>query len=136
MAKVTGLGGVFLKSTGDHKKLLDWYRDILGLDVSEYGINFLYPNQFTLITFDDRESAKTTLNFTVDHLEDFMETMVNKSVKVIQEIKTYEYGKFAQIEDVLGNVVELWEPYEEVYKEMVRKEVEDASVLKDYNQSK
>ncbi|MDH8677414.1 hypothetical protein QE109_04600 [Fusibacter bizertensis] len=127
MARITGLGGVFLKSTGEHKKLLDWYRDTLGLDVSEYGINFLYPNQFTLITYDDRENAKTTLNFTVDNLEEFMETLVNKSVKVIQEIKTYEYGRFAQIEDVLGNVVELWEPYEEAYKEMVNKELEASS---------
>ena len=27
MAKVTGIGGVFFKSTNDHKKLAEWYRD-------------------------------------------------------------------------------------------------------------
>lgn len=127
MAKITGLGGAFLKVTGDAKKLLEWYGDVLGLDISDYGINFLVPNRFTLITFDDSESAKTTLNFTVDDLETFMLTVTDKGVKVIQEIKTYDYGKFAQIEDVLGNVVELWEPYDDAYREMVTKEIESMS---------
>lgn len=124
MAKITGLGGAFLKVTGDAKKLLDWYGDVLGLDISEYGINFLMPNQFTLITFDDNENAKSTLNFTVDNLDVFMKALTEKGVKVIQEIKTYDYGKFAQIEDVLGNVVELWEPFDGAYRDMVTKEIE------------
>ena len=25
MARITGIGGVFFKSTGDHKKLSEWY---------------------------------------------------------------------------------------------------------------
>jgi hypothetical protein len=31
MARVTGIGGVFFKSTSDHKRLAAWYRDNLGL---------------------------------------------------------------------------------------------------------
>ena len=30
MAKITGLGGVFLEMSGDTKKLMEWYRDVLG----------------------------------------------------------------------------------------------------------
>jgi hypothetical protein len=31
MAKVTGIGGVFFKSTNDHKALAEWYSKNLGI---------------------------------------------------------------------------------------------------------
>jgi hypothetical protein len=37
MARVTGIGGVFLKSTGDRARLSAWYRDNLGLQLEEWG---------------------------------------------------------------------------------------------------
>ena len=37
MARVTGIGGVFFKSTSDHKHLAAWYRDNLGLTLEEWG---------------------------------------------------------------------------------------------------
>ena len=37
MAKVTGIGGVFFKSTGDHKKLAEWYSTNLGLQLEPWG---------------------------------------------------------------------------------------------------
>ena len=37
MAKVTGIGGVFFKSTNDHKKLAEWYRQNLGLQLEPWG---------------------------------------------------------------------------------------------------
>ena len=37
MARVTGIGGVFFKSTSDHKRLAAWYRDNLGLALEEWG---------------------------------------------------------------------------------------------------
>jgi hypothetical protein len=71
MAKITGFGGIFLRTKSNTTKLLHWYRDALGLDITEYGINFLIPNEFALITYDNKED-KTLLNFTVDDLETFM----------------------------------------------------------------
>ena len=124
MSKITGIGGVFLNVVGDTKKLLDWYHDILGLDITEFGINFLVPNKFTLINFDNEEPAKFVLNFTVDNLDDFIATLKSKGVKILQEIEVYEYGKFARIEDILGNKVELWEPVDEAYIKMVETEIE------------
>lgn len=124
MSKITGIGGVFLNVVGDTKKLLDWYHDVLGLDITEFGINFLVPNKFTLITFDNEEPAKFVLNFTVDNLDDFIATLKSKGVKILQEIEVYEYGKFARIEDILGNKVELWEPVDEAYIKMVETEIE------------
>ena len=125
MPKITGIGGVFLNISGDVKRLLYWYHEILGLDITDYGINFLKPNKFTLITFDNKEQGRTILNFTVDNLDDFMASLKKKNVKVIQEIKVFEYGKFAQIEDILGNIIELWEPFDENYVKMVEKEISD-----------
>ena len=126
MGKITGLGGVFLELSGDTKKLMDWYRDVLGVDTTEYGINFLEPNKFTIISFNDCDGAeKTVLNFTVDDLGEFMESLKKKNVKVLQDIETYDYGKFARIEDVLGGIIELWEPFDEEYIKMVEKEIKE-----------
>ena len=37
MAKITGIGGVFFKSTGDHKRLSEWYASNLGLQLEDSG---------------------------------------------------------------------------------------------------
>src|SRR5262249_56492236 len=37
MAKVTGIGGVFFKSTNDHKKLAEWYHQNLGIQFESWG---------------------------------------------------------------------------------------------------
>src|ERR1043166_273766 len=37
MAKVTGVGGVFFKSKGDHKALAAWYQKHLGMPVESWG---------------------------------------------------------------------------------------------------
>ena len=37
MAKITGVGGVFFKSTGDREALAAWYRDHLGLPLVDFG---------------------------------------------------------------------------------------------------
>ena len=37
MAKVTGIGGVFFKSTNDHKKLAEWYSRNLGIELEPWG---------------------------------------------------------------------------------------------------
>lgn len=105
----------------DVKKLLVWYRDVLGLDVSEHGINFLTPNHFTLISFNSESGTK--INFTVDDLERFMEQLQRKGVKVLCEVKSTNFGKLAQIEDPAGNIVELWEPFDTEYTCMVRQEI-------------
>jgi hypothetical protein len=37
MAKITGIGGVFFKSTGDGAALAAWYRDHRGLALEDFG---------------------------------------------------------------------------------------------------
>ena len=37
MAKITGIGGVFFKAKTDNKALREWYKEHLGLELSEWG---------------------------------------------------------------------------------------------------
>lgn len=124
MAKITGIGGIFVKIQNEIQPLLRWYQEVLGLDITEYGLNFLTPNELTLITFD-KSDGETVLNFTVDNLDVFMEELKTKDVIIHQEIKEYDYGKFAQIKDPYGTTVELWETKKENYIKMVKKEMTD-----------
>lgn len=124
MAKITGIGGIFVKIQNEIQPLLRWYQEVLGLDITEYGLNFLTPNELTLITFD-KSDGETMLNFTVDNLDVFMEELKTKDVIIHQEIKEYNYGKFAQIKDPYGTTVELWETKKENYIKMVKKEMTD-----------
>jgi len=124
MSKITGIGGIFLNLDTDTEKLLKWYKDVLELDTSEYGINILEPNIFTLITFN-RSESDAILNFTVDDIEAFADKLKKKNVVIHKALDTYDYGKFLQIKDIAGNIIELWEPVEEVYKNMVTKEIKE-----------
>lgn len=123
MAKITGLGGVFIQLKSDVEKRLQWYHDVLGVDVSDYGVNFLTPNVFTLLTFNEADEPAVTLNFTVDHLEEFVNSLKEKDVKFLTDIKEFDYGKFVRIEDLDGYPVELWEPSHSNYAEMVETEI-------------
>lgn len=44
MKRVTGLGGVFFK-TSDPKKIREWYGKHLGLSIDEYGATFNWKEQ-------------------------------------------------------------------------------------------
>ena len=122
MAKVTGIGGVFLKHREGQKRLIKWYEEKLNITVSEFGLSFLEPNLFTLISFNRKNNHEAILNFTVDNLDELMDDLKEKNVKIISEVKEYSYGKFSLIKDLLGNVIELWEPYPEAYLKMVEEE--------------
>lgn len=126
MAKVIGLGGVFVHFKGDMKELFDWYEHNLGLSFSSYGSGFIEGEQLMVISF--RRSDKSDapyLNFRVDNLEEMIQSLKSQKIEIIDDIKEYEYGKFATIKDPFDNVLELWQAYSEPYKKMVEKELAD-----------
>jgi len=43
-----------------------------------------------------------------------------EGVTVLDEIESYEYGKFVHIIDPEGNKIELWEPIDEVFDSGVK----------------
>ena len=124
MARVTGIGGVFFKSTSDHKRLGAWYRDNLGFALEDWGGAILKWSQdqakdggMTVWSVAERESkwfspseSSFMINYRVDDLTGLIAHLQQSGVKIVQGPETHENGKFAWIMDPDGNKVELWEP--------------------------
>ncbi len=122
MKKVTGIGGIFFKCN-DPQKMKDWYSQNLGLPVEQYGTMFRWRDA------DDPDKEGTTvwspfakdtkyfepskkdfmINYRVENIEALVEQLKNDGVTIIDEIATYDYGKFVHILDPEGNSIELWE---------------------------
>lgn len=126
--KVTGIGGIFFKCK-DPEKIKDWYKQNLGLNTNEYGAMFEFrqtndpekkgylqwsPFKEDTSYFEPSEK-QFMVNFRVEDLESLVEDLKNSGVQVVDEIATYDYGKFVHIMDPEGNKIELWEPIDEVF---------------------
>ncbi len=123
MKKVTGIGGIFFKCK-DTAAINDWYAKNLGFPVSDYGTMFNWKDA------DDPEKDGTTvwspfpdntksfepstkdfmINYRVENIEALVDELRSNGVTIVDEIKTYDYGKFVHILDPEGNAIELWEP--------------------------
>jgi predicted enzyme related to lactoylglutathione lyase len=124
MAKVTGIGGVFFKSNGDHAALAGWYRKHLGMSVEDWGGAILkWPDDkaedkgLTVWTVAAKDSkwfspsqSPFMINYRVDNLGELLAQLRAGGVEVIKGPESDENGKFAWIMDPDGNKVELWEP--------------------------
>ena len=53
------------------------------------------------------------INYRVQNIEGLVEKFKQNGVEVVDEIATYEYGKFVHIMDPEGNKIELWEPIDD-----------------------
>ena len=128
MKKVTGIGGIFFKST-DPGKMSEWYTKHLGIEMSENN-NFIFEwrdkeNPETIgqsvlaafpaaTTYFQPSTQNFMINYRVENLESLMEQLKESGVEVLGNIESYSYGKFGWILDPEGNKIELWEPVEEV----------------------
>ncbi|MBL7870310.1 MAG: VOC family protein [Cyclobacteriaceae bacterium] len=125
MKRVTGLGGVFFK-TSDPKKIKEWYGTHLGLPIDEYGASFKW------IDIDNKEAKEPALtawspfardtkyfepsekqfmfNYRVENLVELLKVLKEEGVEIVGEMQEFPYGKFGWIMDPEGNKIELWEP--------------------------
>lgn len=124
MARVTGIGGVFFKSTSDNKRLAEWYRDNLGMVLEDWGGAILkWPEDqaedsgLTVWHVAERESkwfspstSSFMINYRVDDLTALLAQLERNGVDVVAGPDSEENGTFAWIMDPDGNKVELWEP--------------------------
>jgi predicted enzyme related to lactoylglutathione lyase len=124
MAKVTGIGGVFMKSKGKGSALAAWYRDNLGLDLESWGGAILkWPEDkaedggVTVWSAADSETkwfspseSSFMINYRVDNMDDMLEHLKQNGVEIQKGPESHENGKFAWIIDPDGNKLELWEP--------------------------
>lgn len=124
MARVTGIGGVFLKARGDAQKLAQWYETHLGLKLEDFGGAILQWSDdmaedggatvWTTSAPDSDWFSPSTSTFMINYRVDDMDGMVAQlraaGVEIIQGPESHENGRFVWIMDPEGNKVELWEP--------------------------
>ncbi len=124
MARVTGIGGVFIKSTSDNKRLAAWYRDNLGLVLEDWGGAVLKWPEDTAddggatvwhVAAPDSEwfspsRSSFMINYRVDDMAALLAHLEQNGVEILKGPDTDFNGTFAWVMDPDGNKVELWEP--------------------------
>jgi predicted enzyme related to lactoylglutathione lyase len=122
-AKVTGVGGIFFFADNP-KETREWYAKNLGLEVNEWGATFQSrnadnPDELNYLQWSPFKSGDEyfqpskkhfMINYRVQNIEGLVVKLKEQGVTVLDEITTYDYGKFVHIMDPEGNKVELWEP--------------------------
>lgn len=121
---MTGIGGVFFKSTGDRKALVEWYHKHLGVQLEPFGGSiFRWPDDtandkgLTVWHVADAGSkwfapsnSPFMINYRVDDLDQLLSDLRAAGVEVVDGPESHENGKFAWVMDPDGNKVELWQP--------------------------
>ena len=102
----------------------EWYKTNLGLNTNDYGATFEWYEET-----DSKKKAQTQwspfkettkyfepstrdymINYRVENLVALVDELKKNGVTILDNIETYDYGKFVHILDGEGNKVELWEP--------------------------
>ena len=122
--KVTGIGGIFFFSD-NLQETKEWYAKNLGLEINEWGSssfesrNLNRPDEINSLQWtpfkrgDDYFSPSKKefmINYQVQNLEGLVNKLKENGITILDNIATYDYGKFVHIMDVEGNKIELWEP--------------------------
>ena len=125
--KVTGIGGIFFFSDNP-AETREWYAKNLGLDVNDWGSTFEsrnidQPNEVNQLQWSPFKSGSEyfapskkefMINYRVQNIEDLVKNLRTNGVTILDELETFDYGKFIHIMDSEGNKIELWEPIDEV----------------------
>ncbi len=129
--KVTGVGGIFFKCA-DPDKMKEWYGANLGMKTNEYGSLFEFrksdsPEEKGYLQWSPFKETTTyfepskkdfMINYRVENLEEMVKDLKAAGVNVLDEIETFEYGKFVHILDPENNKIELWEPVDQVFTKL------------------
>jgi predicted enzyme related to lactoylglutathione lyase len=121
--KVTGIGGIFFFSDNP-KETKEWYAKNLGLEINEWGSTFesrniSNPDEITSLQWapfkkgSDYFAPSTKefmINYRVKNIEGLVKKLRENGVTILDDISSYDYGKFVHIMDTEGNKIELWEP--------------------------
>lgn len=121
--KVTGIGGIFF-FTDNPKETREWYNKNLGIESNDYGSSFESrnidkPEEINTLQWTPFKNGSDyfapskkefMINYRVQNIEGLVEQFKKNGVTVLDEIASYDYGKFVHIMDPEGNKIELWEP--------------------------
>jgi predicted enzyme related to lactoylglutathione lyase len=129
--KVTGIGGIFFFSD-DPEKAKDWYSKNLGLETTQWGSSFEFrnahrPEEINYLQWSPFQTGSDyfspskkefMINYRVQNIDGLVEKLRDNGVTIVDDIESYDYGKFVHIMDHEGNKIELWEPVDRVFTEM------------------
>jgi predicted enzyme related to lactoylglutathione lyase len=122
--RVVGIGGIFFKAR-DPEALRAWYRDHLGLAVTDWGGVVFEPaltspagRPSTLVwsifpaetPYFDPSTSPFMINYRVDDLDQVLAALRAEGCQVDERVESSEYGRFGWVADPEGNRLELWEP--------------------------
>jgi len=122
--KVTGIGGIFFISD-NLQETKDWYAKNLGIEINDWGSssfesrNINNPDEVESLQWtpfkkgDDYFSPSKKdfmINYRVQNIEALVHKLKENGVTILDDIATYDYGKFVHIMDTEGTKIELWEP--------------------------
>ena len=123
--KVTGIGGIFFFSDNP-KEAKEWYHKNLGIETNDYGSTFESrnvnnPGEINSLQWSPFKKGSEyfapskkefMINYRVQNIEELVKKLRDNGVTILDEMETFEYGKFIHIMDPEGNKIELWEPSE------------------------
>jgi predicted enzyme related to lactoylglutathione lyase len=122
--KVTGIGGIFFQSE-NLQETKDWYTKNLGIEINNWGSSSFEsrkldnPDEVTSLQWKPFKKGdeyfapskkEFMINYQVQNLAGLVEKFKANGVTILDEIVTYDFGKFLHILDSEGNKIELWEP--------------------------
>jgi predicted enzyme related to lactoylglutathione lyase len=119
MERVTGIGGVFFRSS-DPESLGRWYAEHLGIDEvphsygGEVWTQDAGPTVFAPFGAEHEGPplgpSGWGVNFRVSDLDAMVEQLRAAGTDVEVDAETYPNGRFAQLRDPEGNEIQLWQP--------------------------
>jgi hypothetical protein len=127
MAKVTGIGGVFIR-TEENKELIGWLKEHLNIPMQDWGGTQFYWREsknvnrqgYTVLNIAEIDSeyfAPSTLpimlNLRVDNLDEMLASLSQSGITPVQKFEDDPNGRFAHIMAPGGLKIELWEPIED-----------------------
>ncbi|MDY0143766.1 MAG: hypothetical protein RBR97_17915 [Bacteroidales bacterium] len=129
--KVTGIGGIFFFSENPNETK-NWYSENLGLEINEWGSSFEFrnanrPDEINYLQWSPFKKGSDyfapskkefMINYRVQNIEGLVNKLKENGVTIVDEIESFEYGKFVHIMDPEGNKIELWEPIDSVFTKM------------------
>jgi len=129
--KVTGIGGIFFFSENP-EQTRTWYAKHLGLEVNEWGSSFEFrnanrPDEINYLQWSPFKQGSEyfapskrefMINYRVQNIDGLVAKLREEGVTIVDEIETFDYGKFVHIMDAEGNKIELWEPVDSVFTDM------------------
>jgi len=129
--KVTGIGGIFFRSTNP-LEIRVWYGKNLGLAIDDYGSPFEFrnanrPEEINYLRWGPFEEGSEyftpsekefMINYRVQNIEGLVKKLRENGVTIVDSIEEFEYGKFVHIMDPEGNKIELWEPIDSFFTQM------------------